>query len=87
MWKVTDDMPDPEKPEKDKIFYIRYLKNLNYHPGVPVYLELVKDTSASPALRKSLIESTCPNIRKISSPLAKDSCKIRQIHLISGKKC
>ena len=51
MWKVT------EKPEKDKIFYIRYLKNLNYHPGVPVYLELVKDTSASPALRKSLIES------------------------------
>ncbi|WP_229098372.1 HEAT repeat domain-containing protein [Odoribacter splanchnicus] len=57
MWKVTDDMPDPEKPEKDKIFYIRYLKNLNYHPGVPVYLELVKDTSASPALRKSLIES------------------------------
>ena len=51
MWKVTDDMPDPE------IFYIRYLKNLNYHPGVPVYLELVKDTSASPALRKSLIES------------------------------
>lgn len=57
MWKVTDDMPDPEKPEKDKTFYIRYLKNLNYHPGVPVYLELVKDTSASPALRKSLIES------------------------------
>ena len=46
--KVTDDMPDPEKPGKDKIFYIRYLKNLNYHPGVPVYLELVKDTSPLP---------------------------------------
>lgn len=37
------DMLNPEVSEKEKLMEIRYLKNANYHPGIPVYLSLVKD--------------------------------------------
>ena len=35
------DMLNPEVSEKEKLMEIRYLKNANYHPGIPVYLSLV----------------------------------------------
>ena len=51
------DMLNPEVSEKEKLMEIRYLKNANYHPGIPVYLSLVKDVDTSPVIRKALLES------------------------------
>ena len=57
LWQVTEQMPNPAESEKEKLFYIRYLKNLNYHPGVPIYLSMLRDSSVSLALRRALVES------------------------------
>ena len=54
---ATQDMLKPEISDKEKLMEIRYLKNANYHPGIPVYLSLVKDVDASPVIRKALLES------------------------------
>lgn len=54
---ATQDMLKPEVSDKEKLMEIRYLKNANYHPGIAVYLSLVKDVDASPVIRKALLES------------------------------
>ena len=56
-YKATQDMLKPDISENRKMSEIRYLKNANYHPGIPVYLSIVRDVNASPTIRQGLLES------------------------------
>lgn len=56
-YRATQELLKPEVSDKEKLMEIRYLKNANYHPGVPVYLAMIEDKNVSPVLRKALLES------------------------------
>lgn len=50
-------MLKPDISENRKMSEIRYLKNANYHPGIPVYLSIVRDVNCTPTIRQGLLES------------------------------
>lgn len=56
-YKATQDIMNPEVSKNRSLMEIRYLKNANYHPGVPVYLSVIQDKNASPEFRQALLES------------------------------
>ncbi len=56
-YKAAMNLADGSIPDRNKIFEIRYLKNANYHPGLPFFLKTLKNPEASIDIRLALMES------------------------------
>ncbi len=66
---------DKKAKESNRLFYISVLKNINYHPGISLYVSLLKDSSENIKIRTAMLDALSWFSLSYNKGLIIDACK------------